>query len=138
MLGKNYTEEFKYPIKFYKVGRGKWRIEFKEGFELRKAVIVGIVFLILFIVLVWSILNKQWGIVQFFISNWVIMLVGIPAILIALLFGLKYDRKPVLAFFRDRVWFYRNKNKSWEHFEEVPAEQMNRPLNFEKMNKKRR
>ncbi|HAO5955140.1 TPA: conjugal transfer protein [Listeria monocytogenes] len=138
MLGKNYTEEFKYPIKFYKVGRGKWRFEFKEGLELRKATIIGVVFITLFIFLVWSILNKEWGIVQFFISNWVIMLVGIPAILIALLFGLKYDRKPVLAFFRDRVWFYRNKNKTWEHFEEIPSEQMNRPLSFEKMNKKRR
>ncbi|WP_088815650.1 MULTISPECIES: TcpE family conjugal transfer membrane protein [Listeria] len=131
MLGRNYTEEFKYPIKFYKVGSGKWRFEFKEGLEMRKAVIIGVVFTSLSAIFLFSIVRGHWGIVHFFISNWLVMLVGFPAIFIWLIFGMKYDRKPVMAFFRDRLWFYRYKGKEWEHFQLVPIHQMNCPLYFE-------
>jgi hypothetical protein len=44
---------------------------------------------------------------------------------------MKYDYKPVIPFMKDRMTFYKMRNKAFEHFEEVPLDQFETELQFE-------
>lgn len=127
MIGENFTEEFKYPIKIYRI----WQFEFAKGLEVRKlvfSIFIGAVILLTFLIVG---IRSETSIVRFFINNWLIVLVLVPAVITFVVFNLRYDHKKIIPFIRDRYWFYRTKHKQYEHFMEVPTGQLETELVFE-------
>lgn len=127
MKGENFTKEYKYPIKIYNIGK----IEFANGIEVRKMVVAGVV--ILLMILMFSVFGAsfQSGTLRFLMSNWLVILVCVPAVISFVVFSMKYDYKPVIPFIKDRMNFYQTKNRAFEHFEEVPLNQYDTDLEFE-------
>ena len=127
MKGENFTKEYKYPIKIYNIGK----MTFANGIEVRKMVVAGVV--ILLMIFVFSVFGAslQSGTIRFLMSNWLVILVCVPAVISFVVFSMKYDYKPVIPFIKDRAIFYQTKNKAYEHFEEVPLNQYDTDLEFE-------
>lgn len=127
MIGDNFTQEYKYPIKLYKIGS----IEFANGIEVRKMVfsfILGAIILLSFMLIG---VKGDSNILLFFANNWLVILITVPSVITFVVFNLKYDNKKVIPYIRDRYWFYRTKHKEYEHFHEVATNQIKRELTFE-------
>lgn len=127
MKGENFTKEYKYPIKIYRIGQ----IEFANGLEVRKMVVAGVVILFMLLAFIGFGASSNTGATQFIFQNWLIILVCVPAVITFVVFSLKYDHKPVIPFIKDRWKFYQTKNKACEHFDEVPLTQYETDLQFE-------
>lgn len=127
MKGDNFTQEYKYPLKLYRI----WKIEFSNGIELRKLVVGGgaasFVVLMFFLIGMTTSTNA----LVFLIQNWAMMLFVVPGLITYIVFNLRYDNKPVIPFLRDRWNYYKYRNKAFEHFEEVPLNQFEVNLEFE-------
>lgn len=128
MKGENFTKEYKYPIKIYRIGQS---IEFANGLELRKLVfsiflaggMLGVFLIVGF--------TSESNVIRFILQNWLIMVTLIPALITFIAFNLKYDGKGVIPFIKDRYTFYKTRHKAFEHFIEVPTSQMNKEMEFE-------
>jgi hypothetical protein len=127
MKGENYTQEYKYPIKIYRI----WTIEFANGLEVRKMIFAVILAAILLVSFVLIGLKNDTNLLRFIAKNWLILITVIPGVITFIVFNLKYDHKGVLPFLRDRIVFYRTKNKSYEHFIEVASDQLLKELFYE-------
>lgn len=127
MRGDNFTKEYKYPIKLYKIGQ----IEFANGLEVRKLVFSVILAVIMIFVFLIFGFNSDSNIVSFLRRNWLVVLTVIPAVISFIVFNLNYDGKGFISYFKDRFHFYSTKNKEYEHFIEVPTSQMEKELEFE-------
>lgn len=130
--GDNFTREYKYPIKVYKI----WKIESSNGWELRKLIVAGITALFVISLFIGVGYGASDNVVSFILTNWLIILVGIPSIVTFLVFSLKYDDKPVIPFIKDRFRYYKKRHKAYEHFEEVPMKQFETELVFEEYKRK--
>lgn len=126
--GENFTNEYKYPIKIYRIGQS---IEFANGLELRKLVfsiilaggMLGVFLLVGF--------TSESNVIRFILQNWLIMVTLIPTLITFIVFNLKYDGKGVIPFIKDRYKFYKTRKKAIEHFIEVPTSQMHKEMKFE-------
>lgn len=127
MQGENYTQEYKYPIKIYRI----WSVEFANGLEVRKMIFAFILAAILLLSFGLVGIKSDTNLFRFFVKNWLILLTVIPGVITFIVFNLKYDHKGVLPFVRDRFAFYRTKNNSYEHFIEVASDQLQKDLTFE-------
>ncbi|CAG9622807.1 conjugal transfer protein [Sutcliffiella rhizosphaerae] len=127
MKGDNFTKEYKYPIKIYRIGR----LEFANGLEVRKLVVAGGVILIMIMVFIGFGASSHTGAMRFIFENWLIILVCVPGVITFVVFSLKYDHKPVIPFIKDRWAYYNTKHKAYEHFKEIPLSQYERDLQFE-------
>jgi TcpE family len=127
MKGENYTQEYKYPIKIYRI----WSIEFANGLEVRKMIFAIVLAAVLLLSFVLVGIKNDTNLFRFFVKNWLILLTVIPGVITFIVFNLKYDHKGVLLFLRDRITFYRTKKKSYEHFIEVAHDQLEKELTFE-------
>jgi TcpE family len=127
MKGENYTQEYKYPIKIYRI----WTIEFANGLEVRKMIFAVILAAILLVSFVLIGIKNDTNLLRFIAKNWLILITVIPGVITFIVFNLKYDHKGVLPFLRDRIVFYRTKNKSYEHFIEVASDQLLKELFYE-------
>ncbi|MFC0560780.1 conjugal transfer protein [Halalkalibacter alkalisediminis] len=127
MKGDNFTKEYKYPIKIYHIGQ----IEFANGLEIRKMIVAGVVILLMVLMFFVFGVTSHSGALQFILGNWLIILVCVPAVITFVVFSMKYDYKPVIPFIKDRMTFYKMRNKAFEHFEEVPLDQFETDLQFE-------
>lgn len=127
MIGENFTREYKYPIKIYKI----YKFSFPNGVEARKLIASGIsiLFIVALFLLLGTKVNK--GILSFFKQNWLIVIVFVPSLIVFLIFNLDYENKGIIKFFRDRISYLFNRKKQYEHFIEVPRDQMNTDLKFE-------
>lgn len=127
MIGENFTREYKYPIKIYKIGN----LTFSNGIEVRKLIAsaISIVFIIGFFIFLGTKVNT--GFLGFFIKNWLIIIVFVPALIVFLFFNLDYENKGIIKYFRDRIAYLLNRKKQYEHFMEVPRGQFNKELKFE-------
>lgn len=128
MKGENFTKEYKYPIKIYRIGQS---IEFANGLELRKlvfSIILAGVMLASFLIVGFT---SDSNVIQFILKNWLVLITIIPALVTFIAFNLKYDDKGVISFFKDRYTFYKTRHKAFEHFMEVPTSQMDKDLKFE-------
>lgn len=128
MKGENFTSEYKYPIKIYRIGQS---VEFSNGLELRKlifSIILAAAMIMMFIVVG---VKSDSNIVSFIFKNWLILITVIPGVISFVVFNLHYDNKGFIAYFKDRWNFYRERKKSYEHFIEVPVSQMKENLSFE-------
>ncbi|MDN4072907.1 TcpE family conjugal transfer membrane protein [Fictibacillus terranigra] len=127
MKGENFTPEYKYPIKIYRISS----LEFANGLEVRKmifSIILAAVLLLSFLLLG---VKSDTNLFDFFLKNWLILLTVIPSLITFVVFNLKYDHKGVLPFIRDRWCFYRTKNNAYEHFIEVASDQLKQTIRFE-------
>lgn len=127
MKGENFTKEYKYPIKIYRIGQ----IEFANGLEVRKMIVAGVVIFMMVLMFFIFGASSHAGAIQFLLGNWLIILVCVPAVITFVVFSMKYDHKPVIPFMKDRLRFYKMKNKAYEHFDEVPLDQYEVDLTFE-------
>jgi TcpE family len=127
MKGENYTQEYKYPIKIYRI----WTIEFSNGLEVRKMIFAVFLAVILLLSFVLIGIKNDTNLLRFIAKNWLILITVIPGVITFIVFNLKYDHKGVLHFLRDRIVFYRTKNKSYEHFIEVASDQLQKELSYE-------
>lgn len=128
MNGENFTQEYKYPIKIYKIGT---HLQFSNGVEVRKviaSVVAAGIILALFII---AGVKTDGKTMSFFKQNWLVILTLIPAAITFIIFNLKYDNKGIIAFFRDRIRFLFTKHKEYEHFIEVPTNQIQEEMSFE-------
>jgi len=128
MRGENFTKEYKYPIKIYRIGQS---IEFANGLELRKLIFSVVLAAFMVIVFIIFGINSDSNFLAFIAKNWLVLLTLIPAAITFIVFNLNYDNKGFLAFVKDRYHFYKTKNIEYEHFIEVPTSQLNRELKFE-------
>ncbi|GAA3713196.1 hypothetical protein GCM10022378_00110 [Salinicoccus jeotgali] len=131
IMGNNYTQELKYPIKIYKIFQGtKYEIQFSKGIELKK-IITGVfaVFLMLILMTI-SIRIGSTDTLLFILNNWLIVLVAGVAITLIVVFSLNYDYKPIHDYFKDRYTFYRTRHISFEHDIEVD-ESFGKPIQYE-------
>jgi TcpE family len=127
MKGENYTQEYKYPIKIYRI----WTIEFANGLEVRKMIFAVLLAAILVLSFVLIGIKNDTNLLRFIAKNWLILITVIPGVITFIVFNLKYDHKGVFPFLRDRIVFYRTKNKSYEHFIEVASDQLQKELSYE-------
>lgn len=127
MKGENYTQEYKYPIKIYRI----WSIEFANGLEVRKMIFAIVLAAVLLLTFVLVGIKNDTNLFRFFVKNWLILLTVIPGVITFIVFNLNYDHKGVIPFVRDRITFYRTKKKSYEHFIEVAHGQLEKELTFE-------
>ncbi|MFC0187627.1 conjugal transfer protein [Fictibacillus aquaticus] len=127
MKGENFTQEYKYPIKIYRIRS----VEFANGLEVRKMIFSIILAALLVLTFVLVGIKSDTNLFRFFVKNWLILLTVIPGIITFIVFNLKYDHKGVLPYMKDRITFYRTKNKSYEHFIEVANDQLQKDLIFE-------
>jgi hypothetical protein len=127
MKGENYTQEYKYPIKIYRI----WSIEFANGLEVRKMIFAVFLAAILLLSFVLIGIKNDTNLLRFIAKNWLILITVIPGVITFIVFNLKYDHKGVVPFLRDRIVFYRTKNKSYEHFIEVASDQLQKDLSYE-------
>lgn len=115
MRGDNFTKEYKYPIKLYRIGQ----IEFANGLEIRKLVFsVILAGVMIFVFLIFGI-NSDSNIFVFLRQNWLVVLTVIPAVISFVVFNLNYDGKGFISYFKDRIHYYATKHKAYEHFIEV-------------------
>lgn len=128
MKGENFRAEYKYPIKIYRIGQS---VEFANGLELRKLILSIVLALIMIVVFIIMGIKGDTNILSFIAKNWLILLTIIPAIVSFVVFNLDYDGKGFIAYFRDRFAYYKNRKKAYEHFIEVPREQMDKALHYE-------
>jgi hypothetical protein len=134
LTGENFTEEFKYPIKIYRI----WQLEFANGLEVRKlvfALFVGAFILLGFLVFG---IQGETSLVRFFRDNWLVVLVLVPTVVTFIVFNMTYDHKRIIPFLRDRYWFYRTRHKQYEHFMEVATDQFETELVFEPFHRQQR
>ncbi|AQT87020.1 TcpE family protein (plasmid) [Paenibacillus larvae subsp. larvae] len=131
MRGENFTGEFKFPIKLYKI----WIFEFADGVEVRKLLFGGTVGFLMIVFFIYMGIHSSSNVLHFIKNNWLILLILFPSAITLLVFNIKYDNKPVLAFFRDRFLFYLTRNKEFEHFEEVITKQRDTEFSYEKFRK---
>lgn len=127
MRGENFTQEYKYPIKIYRISE----VEFANGLEVRKlifSVILGAILLFIFIIVG---IKSDTNILQFLLKNWLILITVIPGVATFVVFNLTYDNKGFIAYVRDRAQFYKTRHKAYEHYVEVPVNQMQKDLEFE-------
>lgn len=127
MKGENYTQEYKYPIKIYRI----WTIEFANGLEVRKMIFAVILAAILLVSFVLIGIKNDTNLLRFIAKNWLILITVIPGVITFIVFNLKYDHKGVFPFLRDRIIFYRTRKKSYEHFIEVANDQLQKELSYE-------
>lgn len=127
MRGDNFTEEYKYPIKIYRI----WKLEFANGLEVRKLIFSAVLAAIMIFTFMIFGINSDSNILAFLAKNWLIILVVIPGVISFVVFNLEYDGKGFISFFKDRIQFYLTKHKAYEHFIEVPKSQMERDLTYE-------
>lgn len=127
MKGENYTQEYKYPIKIYRI----WTIEFANGLEVRKMIFAVILAAILLVSFVLIGIKNDTNLLRFIAKNWLILITVIPGVITFIVFNLKYDHKGVFPFLRDRIIFYRTRKKSYEHFIEVVNDQLQKELSYE-------
>lgn len=127
MKGDNFTQEYKYPIKIYKI----WQIEFANGLEIRKLIFSAILAAVMICGFIILGIKGSSNILSFLAKNWLIILVVIPSVISFVVFNLDYDGKGFVSFFKDRTNFYLTKHKSYEHFLEVPKSQMGKELTYE-------
>ncbi|WP_221568965.1 conjugal transfer protein [Alkalihalobacillus sp. TS-13] len=125
--GENFTSEYKYPIKIYRIGQ----VEFANGLEVRKMIFSAILAALLVIAFLVVGIQTDSNLVGFVAKNWLILITVIPGVITFVVFNLKYDNKGFFAFVRDRIDYYRNRHKMYEHFIDVAEDQINRPLIFE-------
>ncbi len=125
--GENFTSEYKYPIKIYRIGQ----IEFANGLEVRKMIFSMILAALLVSVFLVIGVQSDSNLMGFVAKNWLILITVIPGTITFVVFNLKYDNKGFLAFVRDRFHFHKNRHKQYEHFLEVAHDQMQRELSFE-------
>jgi TcpE family len=125
--GENYTQEYKYPIKIYRIHN----VEFANGLEVRKmifAILLAAVLILSFVIIG---VKSDTNLYHFLVKNWLILLTVIPGVITFIVFNLKYDHKGVIPFIRDRIRFYKTKNRAYEHFIEVASGQLQKELRFE-------
>lgn len=127
LKGENFTPEYKYPIKIYKIGQ----IEFANGLEVRKMVFSIILAAILILIFTIVGIQSDSNFLKFIQKNWLILITLVPGIITFVVFNIKYDNKGFIPFIKDRLFFYRTKNKSYEHFIEIAVDQMEKELVFE-------
>jgi hypothetical protein len=127
LKGENFTPEYKYPIKIYRIGQ----IEFANGLEVRKMIFSIILAVILIIAFVMVGVQSDSNLIGFVAKNWLILITVIPGVITFVVFNLKYDNKGFIPFIRDRIIYYRTKHKSYEHFIEVANDQLQKELLFE-------
>lgn len=127
LKGDNFTQEYKYPIKIYRIGQ----IEFANGLEIRKMIFSIVLALLLVVSFVIIGVQSDSNLLSFVAKNWLILITVIPGVITFVVFNLKYDDKGFIPFVKDRIYFYRNKHKSYEHFIEVANEQLQKELTFE-------
>jgi TcpE family len=127
MKGENYTQEYKYPIKIYRI----WTIEFANGLEVRKMIFAVFLAAILLLSFVLIGIKNETNLLRFIAKNWLILITVIPGVITFIVFNLKYDHKGVFPFLRDRIVFFRTKNKFYEHFIEVASDQLLKELSYE-------
>lgn len=128
MKGENFTKEYKYPIKIYRIGES---IEFANGLELRKlvfSIILAGIMLASFLIVGFT---SDGNVIRFIFKNWLVLITIVPALVTFIAFNLKYDDKGVIPFIKDRYTFYKTRHKAFEHFMEVPTSQMDKDLKFE-------
>jgi TcpE family len=125
--GENYTQEYKYPIKIYRIHT----VEFANGLEIRKMIFAIVLAAVLILSFVMIGVKSDTNLYHFLVKNWLILLTVIPGVITFIVFNLKYDHKGVIPFVRDRIRFYRTKNKSYEHFIETASDQLQKELRFE-------
>jgi TcpE family len=125
--GENYTQEYKYPIKIYRIHT----VEFANGLEVRKMIFAIVLAVVLILSFVMIGVKSDTNLYHFLMKNWLILLTVIPGVITFIVFNLKYDHKGVIPFVRDRIHFYRTKNKSYEHFIETASDQLQKELRFE-------
>lgn len=128
MKGDNFTKEYKYPIKIYRIGNA---IEFANGLELRKLVFSLVLAGIMIITFIVAGITSDANIIQFVLKNWLVMITLIPASITFIVFNMKYDNKGVIPYIKDRYRYYRTRNIEIEHFQEVPTSQLHKDLEFE-------
>ncbi|MYL43899.1 TcpE family conjugal transfer membrane protein [Virgibacillus salexigens] len=128
MSGENFTKEYKYPIKIYRIGQS---IEFANGLELRKLIFSLVLAAIMIVIFVVLGVSSDSNLLSFIAKNWLVLLTLVPAAITFVVFNLNYDNKGFIAFVKDRYHFYKTKNQAYEHFIEVPTSQMNKELEFE-------
>lgn len=120
IMGNNFSKELKYPIKIYRLFENtRYEIQFSKGIELKK-IITGLA--ALFILMILMAISIRVGSTQtliFIFNNWMVMLFGGVTVTLIIVFSLNYDYKPIPDYFKDRYRFYKNKNKSFEHYIEV-------------------
>ncbi|MBM7554425.1 TcpE family conjugal transfer membrane protein [Thalassobacillus pellis] len=130
--GENFTPEYKYPIKIYRMGQ----VEFANGLEIRKmmfAIVLALLMVVLFFVFG---VQEEERLLPFIFHNWLILLTVIPAVVTFVTFNLRYDHKGFFAFCRDRLRFYRTRNQAYEHFLEVPMRTWQQPIRYEAYHRK--
>ncbi|MGP4080105.1 conjugal transfer protein [Pseudalkalibacillus sp. R45] len=125
--GENYTAEYKYPIKIYRIGA----MEFSNGIEVRKMIFSIILAALLVIGFVMIGIRGDRNVLGFLAKNWLILITVIPGVITFVVFNLQYDHKKFIPFIKDRIRFYRTRGTSYEHFIEVASEQMGKELVFE-------
>jgi hypothetical protein len=127
LKGENFTPEYKYPIKIYRMGP----IEFANGLEIRKMIFSVVLALMLMIGFVMVGVQSDRNLLGFVAKNWLILITIIPGVITFVVFNLKYDNKGFIPFIKDRISFYRTKHTSYEHFIEVVNDQLQNELSFE-------
>ncbi|WP_349407940.1 conjugal transfer protein [Pseudalkalibacillus sp. SCS-8] len=127
LKGENFTPEYKYPIKIYRIGS----IEFANGLEVRKMIFSFVLAILLVIGFVMIGVQGDHNLLGFVAKNWLILITVIPGIITFVVFNLQYDNKKFIPFLKGRVRFYRTKETSYEHFIEVASEQMGKEMVFE-------
>ncbi|MFG6120907.1 TcpE family conjugal transfer membrane protein [Thalassobacillus sp. B23F22_16] len=125
--GENFTSEYKYPIKIYRIGA----VEFANGLEIRKVVFSIILAAILIFSFVILGFQSDTNLLGFVAKNWLILITVVPGTITFVVFNLKYDNKGFIPYVRDRFNFYRNRHKQYEHFVEVAHDQMEKEMSFE-------
>lgn len=116
VIGNNYTQELKYPIKIYKIFENtKYEIQFSKGIELRKIATGVIAVVVMLTLMIIAIIVGSTGTLLFILNNWLIVLVGGVSVTIITVFSLNFDYKPIPQYFKDRVNFYKNRNTKFEH-----------------------
>jgi hypothetical protein len=127
LKGENFTPEYKYPIKIYRIGQ----IEFANGLEVRKMIFSIILAMILLFMFVMVGVQSDGHLFGFVAKNWLILITVIPSVITFVVFNLKYDHKGFIPFIKDRLEFYRTKHQSYEHFMEVANDQLQKDFIFE-------
>jgi TcpE family len=125
--GENYTQEYKYPIKIYRIHN----VQFANGLEVRKMIFAVVLAAVLILSFVMIGVKSDTNLYHFLMKNWLILLTVIPGVITFIVFNLKYDHKGVIPFIRDRIRFYYTKNRAYEHFIEVASDQLQKELRFE-------
>ncbi|MCP3029661.1 TcpE family conjugal transfer membrane protein [Halobacillus sp. A5] len=126
-VGENFTSEYKYPIKIYRMGS----VEFANGLEVRKVIFSILLAALLIFSFVILGIQSDANLLGFVAKNWLILITVIPGTITFVVFNLKYDHKGFIPYVRDRFYFYRHRHKQYEHFVEVAHDQVEKDMSFE-------